>query len=42
MFQCHLTEHMELGLMGWFQVKPKADRAAQPASHAHPAAGAGN
>lgn len=42
MFQCHLTEHMELGLMGWFQVKPKAERAARSASHAHTTTGAGN
>ena len=21
MFQCHVTEHMELGLMGWFRVQ---------------------
>jgi len=30
MFQCHFSEHMELGLMGWFQVagEMKAERAA--------------
>lgn len=30
MFQCHFTEHMELGLMGWFQVRDdKGNRAGQ-------------
>jgi hypothetical protein len=30
MFQCHFTEHMELGLMGWFQVRnEKGNRAGQ-------------
>jgi len=24
MFQCHFSEHMELGLMGWFQVQERA------------------
>jgi FtsP/CotA-like multicopper oxidase with cupredoxin domain len=23
MFQCHISEHMEQGLMGWLQVRPK-------------------
>ena len=32
MFQCHVTEHMEEGLMGWFQVG-----GAQAQSMAHPA-----
>lgn len=45
MFQCHFTEHMELGLMGWFRVghvkpmkagkKPAGD---EHAHHASPAA----
>ena len=37
MFQCHFSEHMELGLMGWFQVKEKRAQAtsARPAAHAH-------
>jgi len=30
MFQCHVTEHMELGLMGWFRVLGKDE-----AAHAH-------
>ncbi len=25
MFQCHVTEHMELGLFGWFSVKSKEE-----------------
>jgi FtsP/CotA-like multicopper oxidase with cupredoxin domain len=39
MFQCHFSEHMELGLMGWFQVKEKraqaAEKTARPAGHSH-------
>lgn len=31
MFQCHVTEHMEQGLMGWFRVVAKAETA-----HVHP------
>ena len=27
MFQCHVTEHMELGLMGWFRVADKNEAA---------------
>jgi FtsP/CotA-like multicopper oxidase with cupredoxin domain len=27
MFQCHVTEHMEQGLMGWFRVKEKSELA---------------
>jgi len=38
MFQCHFSEHMELGLMGWFRVGEKTDTAAaRPSGHAHPA-----
>ncbi len=29
MFQCHFSEHMELGLMGWFQVKDAPRTAAR-------------
>lgn len=28
MFQCHFSEHMELGLMGWFRVAEEAGQAA--------------
>lgn len=39
MFQCHVSEHMEQGLMGWFQVKPRGEKVASAkpagASHAH-------
>jgi len=38
MFQCHFSEHMELGLMGWFRVGEKekgASAAAMPAGHTH-------
>jgi FtsP/CotA-like multicopper oxidase with cupredoxin domain len=38
MFQCHFSEHMELGLMGWFRVGEKGKEAsamAMPADHAH-------
>jgi FtsP/CotA-like multicopper oxidase with cupredoxin domain len=38
MFQCHVSEHMEQGLMGWFNVierKLKAGTAASPAEGAH-------
>jgi FtsP/CotA-like multicopper oxidase with cupredoxin domain len=35
MFQCHFSEHMELGLMGWFRVREgKKTAAAAPAGHA--------
>ncbi|MGH9784865.1 MAG: multicopper oxidase domain-containing protein, partial [Terriglobia bacterium] len=30
MFQCHVTEHMEEGLMGWFRVEPATQTANQP------------
>jgi FtsP/CotA-like multicopper oxidase with cupredoxin domain len=30
MFQCHVTEHMEEGLMGWFRVEGVAQTASQP------------
>jgi FtsP/CotA-like multicopper oxidase with cupredoxin domain len=30
MFQCHVTEHMEQGLMGWFRVLEKKERARHP------------
>jgi FtsP/CotA-like multicopper oxidase with cupredoxin domain len=50
MFQCHFSEHMELGLMGWFRVgeapqkttsaKPSGVRPAAPGNlHAHHKAG---
>ncbi len=43
MFQCHFTEHMELGLMGWFQVRdPKINRAARPTRGAVAADRVGN
>ncbi len=32
MFQCHVTEHMEQGLMGWFRVVEKASSAAAAAA----------
>ena len=32
MFQCHVTEHMEQGLMGWFKV---VDDKAEAAAHQH-------
>ncbi len=34
MFQCHVTEHMEQGLMGWFRVVDSAETA-QAAPHTH-------
>ena len=40
MFQCHFTEHMELGLMGWFRVHGEA-KAASARSGAGHDAGAG-
>ncbi|MBI4462147.1 MAG: multicopper oxidase domain-containing protein, partial [Acidobacteria bacterium] len=33
MFQCHVTEHMEQGLMGWFRVVGKLERAQAPPSN---------
>jgi FtsP/CotA-like multicopper oxidase with cupredoxin domain len=44
MFQCHLTEHMEQGLMGWFNVvDPKSPAASSgpPPAHGYHAHGAG-
>ncbi len=43
MFQCHFSEHMELGLMGWFRVAEESARAdaATPPHSAQPAAGHG-
>jgi hypothetical protein len=39
MFQCHVSEHMEQGLMGWFDVvDKKTQRAAvspQRVAHGH-------
>jgi FtsP/CotA-like multicopper oxidase with cupredoxin domain len=38
MFQCHFSEHMELGLMGWFRVGEKSKESATattPAPHLH-------
>jgi len=40
MFQCHFSEHMELGLMGWFRVNGTEKKA--DASPAKPAAAAGH
>ncbi|MCI0461658.1 MAG: multicopper oxidase domain-containing protein [Gemmataceae bacterium] len=34
MFQCHVTEHMEQGLMGWFRVMDPSETA-QAAPHTH-------
>jgi len=35
MFQCHVTEHMEQGLMGWFRVVDDKSQTAGVASHTH-------
>lgn len=37
MFQCHVSEHMEQGLMGWFRVKPRAQKvaSAKPVAERH-------
>jgi FtsP/CotA-like multicopper oxidase with cupredoxin domain len=42
MFQCHFSEHMELGLMGWFQVRESGRSQAAQARGGARTFGAGN